>query len=72
MRKVYTIVDDFVIADARVLALSEERQFSDFNTPSAIIDGVAYPYGLTHNDNWITIKNTDNAIDFTGKTLTFE
>ena len=71
MKKAYTIADDFVIADTRVLALSEKRELSDFNTRNVIIDDIEYPYTLTHNEYWVVIPDIQNVKNFTGKTLTF-
>jgi len=72
MRKVYTVVDDFVLNNTRILALSDERDPADFDTHRVIIDDAEYSYDLTHNEHWITIRNADEANQFIGKTLTFE
>lgn len=64
----YIVVDEFTIKDSKVLALNRKREFKDFNTSNITIDGKSYPYGLTHNEFWITVK-TDVAL--IGKEVVF-
>ena len=52
----YTVIDEFMVKDNKILVLDKDRNIHDFNTSKIIIDGESCPYGLTHNRKWITVR----------------
>ena len=64
----YTIVDEFMVKDTKVLVLDKAIDFKDFIASKIMVANNSYLYGLTHNESWITVKADDK---FLGKELTF-
>ncbi len=64
----YTVVDEFVVKDSKILVLDSDRAFEDYNTSKIEVDGKPYKYGLTHNARWIIVKTDTELI---GKELYF-
>lgn len=66
MKKQYTVVEEFTVKDAKVIVLNEERGFSNEKNLHFSVDGIEYPYSLTHNNRWLIVKSDD---EFIGKTI---
>ena len=46
----HKIVDEFIINNKKVIAIDERRTAEEFGVTKMLIDGVEYPFVLTHND----------------------
>ena len=52
----------------KVIAIDERRTAEEFGVTKMLIDGVEYPFVLTHNDYWFVV---DIAEPLLGKTVEF-
>lgn len=64
----HKIVDEFIIKNKKIIAIDERRTVEEFGVTKILIDGVKYPFGLTHNDYWYVV---DIAEPLLGKTVEF-
>lgn len=64
----YTIADEFMVKNTKVLVLDKAINFKDFRASKIMVDHNSYSYGLTHNESWITVKTDEKLL---GKELTF-
>lgn len=62
----YQIVNDFQVADYRVLELDTDYEFGHF--AKAVIDGEEYSYTLNSVRNWVVIRSNES---FSGRTVIF-
>ena len=56
------------MTNKKVIAIDERRTAEEFGVTKMLIDGVEYPFVLTHNDYWFVV---DIAEPLLGKTVEF-
>lgn len=64
----YIVVDEFNIKNAKVIVLNEQPAIIDIKHSRIVIDNTIIPYGLTHNEKWLTVNSNKQ---FKGKKITF-
>ena len=64
----HKIVDEFIINNKKVIAIDERRTAEEFGVTNMLIDGVEYPFVLTHNDYWYVVDTLEPLL---GKTVEF-
>lgn len=69
MKNTYKVIDSFDVKDSKVLVLDNKWGNNIAGTRNIAVGNKQYNYGLTHNENWIIVKTTDNLV---GKSIIFQ
>ena len=62
MANKYKVIDELNVNSNKVLVLNKPRDVEDYDTSNIIVNGEKHHYLITHNENWIIVKNGNSFI----------
>lgn len=68
MKKPYTVIDEFVVKNSKIIVLDRKKDVSDLRTSHILVDGNRIAVDCTHNETWFIVNE---RMSFKGKSIEF-
>lgn len=68
MKNTYTVIDEFVMKDSKIIVLDRKKDVSDLRTSHILVDGNRIAVDCTYNETWFIVNE---RMSFKGKSVEF-